>query len=359
MPNKLSTSVVLLVPAYRPADALPDLIRGLISSDQFRIIQAIIVVDDGSGAEYFPVFTKLESEPRVAVLRHAVNLGKGAALKTGFNHFLLGFPDAAGVVTADADGQHAVEDILKVAQELSEHPDQLVLGVRDLAGRVPFRSRLGNGLTRRIFQIFTGANIVDTQTGLRGWPRLTCQESLPIAINGYDFELECLIRAHHGVRQVPIKTIYLDGNRTSHFNPIRDSMRIYFVFIRYCGASLMVAILDSLIFSLVYRATGNLVASQISGRAVATGMAFAIARNLVFQSDTSVAKGFMKYLTLVVVMGFVSYSMLSFLHRTTGMPLLPSKLVAEGLLFIANFSIQRQLVFARSRQEKDNPVESS
>jgi putative flippase GtrA len=77
-------------------------------------------------------------------------------------------------------------------------------------------------------------------------------------------------------------------------------------------------------------------------------MAFAIARNLVFQSDTSVLKGFLKYLTLVVAMGFVSYSLLTFLHRTTGMPVLPCKLIAEGLLFVANFSIQRQLVFARS-----------
>jgi len=320
------------------------------------MLPAILVVDDGSGPEFATIFGQLAKHPQVVVLRHAVNLGKGAALKTGFNHFLLASPDAVGVVTADADGQHAADDILQVARELVAYPDQMVLGVRDLTGRVPWRSRLGNGLTRRIFQVFTGANIVDTQTGLRGWPRLACLESLPIAINGYDFELECLIRAHRGVRQVPIKTIYLDDNRGSHFNPIRDSMRIYFVFARYCGASLMTALVDSLIFSLVYRATENVAVSQVSGRAVATGIAFTMARNLVFQSHTSVAKGFLKYLTLVVVMGFVSYSMLNLLHRTTGLPLLPSKLIAEGLLFLANFSIQRQLVFARSQAEKNGEV---
>ena len=84
-------------------------------------------------------------------------------------------------------------------------------------------------------------------------------------------------------------------------------------------------------------------------------MAFAIARNLVFHSDSSVAKSFLKYLTLVVVMGFVSYSMLSFLYRTTGMPLISCKLIAEGLLFVANFSIQRQLVFARSKSPGSAP----
>jgi glycosyltransferase involved in cell wall biosynthesis/SAM-dependent methyltransferase len=351
----MNAATVLLIPAYRPADVLPDLIANVLTEDRSGVIHAIIVVDDGSGAEFAPLFAKLEGRPRVTILRHAVNLGKGAALKTGFNHFLLEFPEAVGVVSADADGQHAVEDILKVAAELTEHPDQLVLGVRAFAGKVPLRSRLGNGLTRRIFQVFTGASIVDTQTGLRGWPRLYCQHSLPIAINGYDFELECLMRAHNGgsgavaVRQVPIKTIYLDGNQSSHFNPIRDSMRIYFVFLRYCGASLLAAIVDSLVFFQVYHATNNLVASQVTGRAVAVAIAFLIARNLVFHSDTSVAKSFLKYLTLVVVMGFVSYSMLSFLHRSTGMPLLACKLLAEGLLFLANFSIQRQLVFVRSK----------
>jgi glycosyltransferase involved in cell wall biosynthesis len=344
------TKVVLLIPAFRPAATLPDLIANLIANDiDAPVLQAIIVVDDGSGPDFAPVFACLESHPRLTLLRHAVNLGKGAALKTGFNHFLLNFPDASGVVTADADGQHAPEDILNVARELAAHPGQMILGVRTFAGAVPLRSRIGNLLTRRIFQVFTGSNIADTQTGLRGWPRRACEESLPIAINGYDFELECLIRAHYGVRQVPIKTIYLDGNRASHFNPIRDSMRVYFVFIRYCGASLMTAIVDSAVFSLVYHSTSNLVVSQISGRAVATGIAFAIARNLVFHSHTSLLKGFLKYLTLVTVMGFVSYSMLSFLHRSTGLPLLLSKLTAEGLLFLANFSIQRQLVFRRSR----------
>jgi glycosyltransferase involved in cell wall biosynthesis/SAM-dependent methyltransferase len=355
----MSRDVVLLIPAYRPAEVLPELISELLNTDQDGAIHSILVVDDGSGQEFAPIFAELASLPRVMLLRHAVNLGKGAALKTGFNHFLLAFPDAAGVVTADADGQHAVEDILNVARELSEHPDDLILGVRAFAGEVPLRSRVGNALTRRIFQLFTGANIVDTQTGLRGWPRALCAESLPIAINGYDFELECLMRAHHGrngsisVRQAPIKTIYLNNNQASHFNPIRDSMRIYFVFLRYCGASLIAAIVDSLIFSLVLRSTGDVVVSQIAGRAVALAIAFVIARNLVFHSDTSVVKGFLKYVTLVAVMGFVSYSMLSYLHRTTGMPLLACKLMAEGLLFLANFSIQRQLVFVRSKLENE------
>lgn len=357
----IGNPVILVVPAYRPSAVLLDLISGIRETDRSRQIGSIVVVDDGSGPAFRATFSQLE-RAGVTVLRHAVNLGKGAALKTGFNHALLAFPDMAGVVTADADGQHAVDDILQIARALAENSHQMVLGVRTFSGSVPLRSRLGNAITRWVFRVFTGARIGDTQTGLRGWPRVSCQESLPIAINGYDFELECLLRTHNtsgtsdSVRQVPIKTIYVDDNRGSHFNPIRDSMRIYFVFIRYCGASLMAALIDSLVFYSVFTATNNLVGSQIAGRAVAISVVFIINRQLVFRSDAGVLTSLTKYLALVTLMGFVSYVLLSYLHRATGIPIVLAKLLAEGVLFIGNFSIQRQIIFVRSKLKKSETL---
>jgi putative flippase GtrA len=292
-------------------------------------------------------------------VKHAVNLGKGAALKTGFNHIFVNDPETAGIVTADADGQHAVPDILRVAERLANEPDRLVLGVRAFDGRVPLRSRFGNTLTRYIFRLFTGLTVGDTQTGLRGWPRPYCLGSLPVPINGYDFELECLMKANShgnsaGIAQVPIKTLYLDENKSSHFNPIRDSMRIYFVFLRYCGVSVLAAILDSLTFYLTFAAAGNIALSQVLGRSVAVAVAFVIARNVVFRSDTDVIRSLVKYLSLVILMGIVSYAMIDFLLERFRLPALAAKLIAEGLLFIANFAIQRELVFLRSQPEKNS-----
>jgi len=354
----MQAAAALVIPAYRPSAILRDIVAEVIDSDRFHDIAAIVVVDDGSGPEFRQIFDDLQANSAVTVLRHAVNLGKGAALKTGFNHVLLAFPDCVGVVTADADGQHAVTDILALARVLIEKPDRIALGVRQFHGKVPVRSQLGNIISRYVFRVFTGVPLSDTQTGLRGWPRRYCMASLQIAINGYDFELECLLKAHDDARQsfsicqVPIKTIYLDGNRSSHFNPIRDSMRIYFVFARYCGASVLAAIIDTLIFSLVFGRTANVVASQAAGRVVAVAVVFMVARNLVFRSSVSVPKALAKYLTLVTVMGIVSYGMMNYLRRVAGVPVVASKLVAEGLLFLANFSIQRQIVFAGSKSEK-------
>jgi putative flippase GtrA len=351
----MDSRIVILIPAYRPTSALLDTVAGIYAQDGGGLIGSTVVIDDGSGPEFARLFAQLERMPEVTVVRHAVNLGKGAALKTGFNHALVHWPEAAGVVTADADGQHAVADILSVAGRLAANPDHLVLGVRAFVGDVPLRSRIGNQITRWVFRAFTGMRVLDTQTGLRGWPRAYCMASLPIPINGYDFELECLLRAKHRsgqavpIAQVPIRTIYQDSNAASHFNPIRDSTRIYFVFLRYCGASVLAALIDSGVFSAVYAATSHMALSQLAGRALAVAVAFLIARNIVFRSDTSILRSLAKYLGLVTLMGFVSYAFIRYLNLRFGFPVLGAKLTAEGLLFVANFTIQRELVFVRSK----------
>ena len=75
------------------------------------------------------------------VLSNAVNLGKGAALKHGMNHILVNHPDCIGVVTADADGQHAVGDILKVANELRRGRTEAIFGSAISSATFPFAAR--------------------------------------------------------------------------------------------------------------------------------------------------------------------------------------------------------------------------
>lgn len=338
--------MVLLIPAYKPSEGLPELVQSVLKIRDSPFT-SVLVVDDGSGPEFSSIFRRLESLPAVCVVRHAVNLGKGAALKTGFNTALVRWPEAAGVVTADADGQHAPADIVSVARELARDPDSLVLGVRGFSGAVPLRSRFGNALTRGIFGVITGKQILDTQTGLRGWPRPICMSALRIPLNGYEFELECLVHAPNKVREVTIETIYIDENKSSHFNPILDSMRIYFVFLRYCGSAMVAAVADSAVFYALTTAGYGTAAAQIAGRAVAVVLAFGLARSVVFRSEARLSVSLAKYLALVSVMGFVSFVMLQALHERLGLPVLAAKLIAEGLLFLGNFAIQRDFIFVR------------
>src|SRR6266852_2454174 len=221
-------TVAVLIPAYQPGEALLSLVKALAETD----LATIVVVDDGSGPEFGAWFRDASACPRVLILRHAVNLGKGAALKTGLNHVLCELPHVAAVVTADADGQHHPEDVCRVAKAVAEHSTELVLGARRFqGGGVPLRSRLGNTATGLLFGLLVGQRLIDTQTGLRGIPIGFAPHLLRVTSNGYEFELDMLVLCKHlGVRmrEVEIRTIYLDSNISSHFSPILDSMRIYF-----------------------------------------------------------------------------------------------------------------------------------
>jgi glycosyltransferase involved in cell wall biosynthesis len=253
---------VIIVPAYQPSAALPALVRELIGAGR-----RVVVVDDGSGPAFRALFDSLPAE--ATVLRHGVNLGKGAALRTAMNFVLVTYPDAPGVITADGDGQHLVADILRVAEFVTEGSSALVLGVRAFTGEVPWRSRFGNSVTRLLVRFLVGTSISDTQTGLRGIPRSLMEALLRLTSNGYEFELDMLVLVKHrgdAIREVPIQTVYIDNNKSSHFDPIRDSLKIYFVLLRFGLLSLSTALLDNVVFFVAYRATGYIGASQVLAR---------------------------------------------------------------------------------------------
>lgn len=214
--------IIIVIPSYEPSTGLCDLVKAL--KKDFR---HVIVVDDGSNsAEH--VFAELSRAGEVTILRHDTNRGKGAALKTAFAYILANGPGAAGVVTVDADGQHLVEDVRRVAAGTLDHPDRLTLGVRSFSGKVPFRSRLGNLWTRIEFFLLTGVHILDTQTGLRGIPASWLPDMLALDGERYEYESAMLVfgaKAEMKPAQIPISTVYLDGNGSSHFRPLADTLK--------------------------------------------------------------------------------------------------------------------------------------
>lgn len=227
---RFPSSVAALIPAWEPPSGLVSLTRELLGHG----CGAIIVVDDGSGAERQAIFREIAQASQVTVLRHPRNAGKGSALKTGFRHLLAHHPNCAGVVTADADGQHTSADIARVALALADS-GRFVLGTRGLQQNVPLRSKLGNTLTRCAFRWLTRTCVSDTQTGLRGFPMPIVAELTGLPGDRYEYEMTVLAYLCQSMRpplEVPISTVYLDGNRSSHFDPVRDSMRIYSVLLR-------------------------------------------------------------------------------------------------------------------------------
>lgn len=354
----MSFPAPVLIPAYQPGAHLVPLVEALLALGA----PAVILIDDGGGRDYATLFAQAVAlDPaRVRLVRHAVNLGKGAALKTGLNYALVEFPDAPGVVTADADGQHHPVDIAHVAARLGATPGALVLGARSFAKDVPFRSRLGNGLTRFLMRFVAGQRLTDTQTGLRGIPATLIPHLLRLAPNGYEFELDMLLACKFQncpIVEEPIKTIYLDNNQSSHFQPIRDSMRIYFLLFRFSLVSLSTAIVDNVVFGLVFWKTSNVAQSQIAGRTVALLYNYSTMRSVVFHSRQSHTTVLPKYIALVAANALVSYTIIQAIHARFGFAVIPTKICVETLLFIANFAIQRDFVFSRRARTAPGAVE--
>ncbi|MBL7253773.1 glycosyltransferase family 2 protein [Paractinoplanes lichenicola] len=209
--------MVLLLPVYQPS---PDRLRALAAE-----FEQVVVVDDGSSE---PV-----SVPGCVVLRHPVNRGKGAALKTGFAYVAQAYPGEP-VICADADGQHSAADIRRVLAAV-EATDRLVLGVRRVR-RMPARSRIGNAVTRSVFRAATGRWVRDTQTGLRGVPGGLLEWLGEVPGERFEYEMNVLLRAArdgHPIEQVPVETTYLDGNASSHFGSVRDAVRVYRSLLRF------------------------------------------------------------------------------------------------------------------------------
>ena len=213
---------VVVIPAYQPDEELIKLVQNLNDNDF-----SILIVDDGSSCACNPIFEAVS--PYARVIHSKENEGKGAALKKGFAAVMEHFPNEEHIITADADGQHRVEDIIRVREKL-ESGNDFVLSVRYLQGKIPFRSKFGNTLSRIVYTILTGHYFDDNQSGLRGFHKKHIDWLIKVKGDKYDYEMNMLCFADkQGIKisTMPIKAIYIDGNKSSHFNPVKDTVRIY------------------------------------------------------------------------------------------------------------------------------------
>ena len=160
-------------------------------------------------------------------------------------------PASRGVVTVDGDGQHRAEDVRRCAETMLADGEKIIFGCRDFSlPHVPRRSRTGNRITSAVFRIFCGLRLSDTQTGLRAIPRDLLPLMLTVPGDRFEYETNMLheMQAHGiGISEVKIDTVYIEENRTSHFRPFRDSVRVYARFLLFMGSSLASFLMDALL----------------------------------------------------------------------------------------------------------------
>lgn len=345
---------VILIPAFEPDGRLVELVRALRDGPERT---PVLIVDDGSGAFYRDVFAAAETAGAI-VVTHPRNRGKGAALRTGFAEIARRWP-AAPVVTADADGQHTPEDIHRVAVALRDESGTMptiVLGARSFTageGGVPTRSRVGNVVTRGLFRVATGQRLTDTQTGLRGYPAAVLPWLQQLGGDRFEYEFGMLLKARDAgvaLAEVPIATVYLDGNASSHFRPLWDSVRVYGPLLRFTASALLAFTVDTLALLVLHALTGWLLFSVVAARVISASLNFAVNRSLVFGAARTVPlrTAAARYFSLAGLLLTASYGLLTALSDL-GLPLPAAKLVTDATLFVVSFAVQRAVVFAPAR----------
>ncbi len=336
----------ILIPAYEPSGSLLRVIQDIKAQCDIPIL----LVDDGSGAAYAPIF-QLAETLGCTVLFHSKNLGKGAALKTGFQH-LMDLGENEGVVCADCDGQHSASDICRVAAETRRLTRTLVLGSRQFTGKVPFRSRFGNSITRSVFQLSAGYRLQDTQTGLRGCPADLLPWLCEIEGSRFEYELNALLAlkpAGYSVREITIQTLYDGSNRGSHFRPIADSFRVYLPFLKFSASSLSAGLLDFILLLLINRISGSLPVAVFLSRLISSVFNYACNKHLVFRNGKQ--SGFRsapRYFILVLGILALNFLLLQTLVLL-GLTLVPAKILTESALFLLSYAAQKKIVFPGTR----------
>ncbi|ALC82592.1 MULTISPECIES: bifunctional glycosyltransferase family 2/GtrA family protein [Bacillus] len=348
------TSIAILIPAYNPDEKLTFLVEGLIKEN----FKHILIINDGSKMECERIFDSVSSFKECEIVNHAVNLGKGRALKTGFNYLLNTYKELTKLVTVDADGQHSIKDIKRVAQKLANTHDSLVLGVRNFsAENIPFRSRFGNKVTEKVFRFASGVHVSDTQTGLRGISYSFLKKLMNVKGERFEYEMNMLLECkanNISIEEVEIETIYLEENKSSHFNPIADSIKIYSVFFKYISSSLLSFGLDILFFSILLvllqgiLPTYYIIGATIGARVLSSLFNYMVNRNLVFHSKSK--NTLVKYYTLSVCQMCISALGVYLLYLLIGQGEVAIKIAVDTFLFIISFYIQREWVFKKVRK---------
>lgn len=375
-----NSPISIIVPSYKPDEKLFSTVMGLKDAG----FEDIIVVDDGGGEEYNKYFDEVRAVEGCTVLVHPENRGKGAALKTAFRWYIDN-RNGKGVITVDADGQHRAEDIVACGEKLLSR-DSVVLGCRDFTQPdVPPRSAFGNKISCGVFRVLVGMKISDTQTGLRAIPAKYLDMMCSVKGDRYEYETNMLLfmkREKIPYCETKIQTVYINDNETSHFRPVRDSVRIYSLifkhlltapFILFLCSSGICYVFDWLLFKGINFTMGTVakgllvtVTAYAGARIFSSMLNFYLNRLIFKKQGGSVFSAMIKYYLLVafnILLGSVAVYLIS-----TGLLSIDSiaeactkanaaspasviepivKLPVDVMLYLFNYTVQKYIVFKK------------
>ena len=218
---------------------------------------------------------------------------------------------------------------------------ELNLSQQDLADAMGYKSR------STIAKIESGENDV-TQSKLRRFAQVPGDR--------YEYEINMLLTAAQSgmpIQEEWIETVYLDDNASSHFNPFKDSLKIYLCILKFSASSLLAFVIDYVLALLLKALTASWPAalslnfSVIAARLVSGTVNFTVNRRVVFKGNETLGKAILKYAALAAVVLALNLALMHLLTIRLGWPFALSKILVEIALFCMNFVVQGKFVYRK------------
>lgn len=341
---------IVMIPALNPDERL----RNIVDRN-WELENQVILVDDGSDESYTQFFWELGE--KCIVLHHKENRGKGEAIKTALRYIKEELWEYSVIGIMDADGQHLPDDMEKLLMKSVANPEALIVGSRTIDEEVPWPSRMGNIITRKVFQITTGTKVSDTQSGLRSFSSNLLDFMLNMPGERYEYEMNVLVtcaKKEIPIIEVPVQTIYHDRNNScSHFRKVRDSIRIYRQLLKFLLVSSSSFLLDYMLFVLLTlffpKTAGFIASANVMSRIVSGTYNYLLNCRLVFYEKKTV-KTAMGYLALAAGILFMNNLLLQSFLIILHMPVYPAKILTECTLFCISWFIQKKVIFRNERE---------
>lgn len=348
---------IILIPAYNPPKEVLSLYLKKLHKEGFT---KIVIVNDGSRSEYIDYFNSLKNRG-FDIFTHNKNLGKGRALKNAFNYILNTYTKFRYIVTVDSDGQHSVEDVIKIINVIKgEAKSIMYLGARNFSEKdVPFKSSFGNKSTSFFYKVLFHDKIQDTQTGLRFIPKDFIIDFMDLDGERFEYEINMLIncsRTGKEVVELPISTLYFNNNSESHFNPIKDSFKIYKVmfksFFNFILSSLSSFVIDIISFTLllnifegIINSFDNIFMATALARIISGICNYKLNKSFVFNDYNKDKSRVFKYMTLWCVQLVLSAYLVNFIFDKYNINASFIKIVVDMIIFLLSFNIQNKHIF--------------
>lgn len=338
---------IALVPAYEPDNNLPRVVKEL-QENNFDVV----VVNDGSSLDYKEFFDACNTKK----ISYPTNRGKGYALKKGYEYIKENYNNYI-VVTIDSDGQHKVEDAKNLCEYVKNNMDTLVIGKRLRKDNVPLRSMIGNTITKFVFNLATGLDIYDTQSGLRAFSNKLIDYMLEIEGERFEYEMNVLLNLNQKNikhKEIEIQTIYIDNNKKSHFKTISDSFKIYGKIAEFKVKPLVSFFMDLVIFAALIIATNKIITSNLISKTISLALYYIINIKEIFKEKPKLKNILFQLLTIIIyiiVSTFLIIILSKIINKYT------SKVIIELLLFIIIQKIKNKLIIKTNKTNNDIIIE--